>query len=172
MCLAESLLTIELPSGEILETGLGVSRLRRVGFGRDRDVIHWRAAQLPARRLARVVAGDAVPTAQLDRPGAAVDRPLTVLLERSPPLLMALDASVATKLVERVMFRSEWATVVRERDPADRPPTDLSGFRRITAPRGRFYAGPFVVTSPGGTGIYVEDCPSGAHRGRISRLRR
>ena len=35
---------------------------------------------------------------------------------------------------------------------------------------GRFYADPFVVASADGPRIYVEDCPDGSHRGRISSL--
>jgi hypothetical protein len=84
----------------------------------------------------------------------------------------AFAAFIAGKLAGRALFRTGWVVLVRDRQPGDVAPKDLSGFRPIDAPTGRFYADPFVLAGPDGPTIYVEDCPDGTHRGQISSLRR
>ena len=169
--LAESLLSIELASGQRRETEVGVSALRRVGYGRDRDAVYWRSSLLPARRLARLVAGETVPFEALDATASSVvNRPSAERAWASPPFV-GLATTVGGKVLERVLFRTGWSVLVRQRKPDQEPPRDLSGFEPIEAPTGRFYADPFVVATLDGHRLYVEDCPDGAHRGRISALR-
>ncbi len=168
--LAESLLTIELPSGQVVEAGHGVSALHRVGFGRDRDAVYWRSAQLPARRLAQLAAGHAVPSPGIDRPRSPRDA-APVPPARSNAPFRQLGAVVLRKVLDRLLFRSDWCVLVRRGGDGRERPGDLSGFSPIDAPAGRFYADPFVVATARGPRIYVEDCPRGAHRGRITSLR-
>ena len=171
--LAESLLWIETGSGRGFETGIGVSALRRSGYSGDRDAIYWRSSLLPARRLASLVAGMTVPSEALDAPALPND-------ERSSPSARAwtipplarLTTTVAAKILGRILFRTGWLVLVRERDADQGIPHNVSGFEPIEAPAGRFYADPFVVDTPDGHRLYVEDCPDRAHRGRISTLRR
>ena len=155
------------------ETGIGVSALRRSGYSGDRDAIYWRSSLLPARRLASLVAGMTVPSEALDAPALPND-------ERSSPSARAwtipplarLTTTVAAKILGRILFRTGWLVLVRERDADQGIPHNVSGFEPIEAPAGRFYADPFVVDTPDGHRLYVEDCPDRAHRGRISTLRR
>ena len=170
--LAESLLWIELGTGPGFETGAGVSALRRVGFLRDRDAVHWRSSLLPARRLARLVAGEAVPSAGID--ASAVPRSQDRSPAREPwaaPPFGRLTVTVVAKVVERLFFRTGWVVFVHRREPDQGPPRDLTGFEPIEPPRGRFYADPFITETDTGARLYVEDCPDGLHRGRISILR-
>jgi hypothetical protein len=48
------------------------------------------------------------------------------------------------------------------------PEPDLSGFRWIESPVGRFYADPFVIEESGRPWVFFEDYDYGASRGRIS----
>ena len=170
--LAESLLSIELGDGSTLEAEVGVSALRRIGFGRDRDAVYWRSSLLPARRLARLVAGEVVDSPVGDeRTLPRVEQPSPATRAWAGPPFVELATTIVRKILERVMFRSGWLVLVRVREPGQAPPRDLSGFRPIEAPPGRFYADPFVVDTPEGPRLYVEDCPDGAHHGRISELR-
>jgi hypothetical protein len=170
--LAESLLSIDMGTGLRFETGIGVSALRRIGYARDRDAIYWRSSLLPARRLTRLVAGETVPSAADDADALPVeDRPSPALGRRARPPFAALAGTVTGKVLERVLFRTGWQVLVRQRESEQEPPHDLSGFEPVAAPPGRFYADPFVVDSEDGPRLYVEDCPEGAHRGRISTLR-
>ena len=168
--LAISLLGVHLGSGLVQEAHVGVSALRRIGFARDRDAVYWRAALLPARRLARLVAGD------LDRPCAVDTTGARTLPDCEPghdghlPPFLGLAAAVTAKVVERVLYRSTWIVLTRERQPDQGPPRDLEGFAPVAAPRGRFYADPFIADTGDGLRLYVEDSPEGVHQGRISRL--
>jgi hypothetical protein len=171
--LAESLLSIELGEGPALETEVGVSALRRIGYSRDRDAVYWRSSLLPARRLARLVAGEAVRSAVGDAPALPhVKWTSSARRAWAGPPFVELATTVVGKVLGRVLFRTGWLVLVRSREPGQGPPRDLSGFRPIEAPKGRFYADPFVVDTGGGPRLYVEDCPDGAHRGRISTLRK
>jgi hypothetical protein len=69
-----------------------------------------------------------------------------------------------------MVYRADWAVFSRERAVNDPPPRDLTGFVPVASPPGRFYADPFVIADGERPTLYVEDCPSGAHRGRISAL--
>jgi len=170
--LAESLLSIELASGSLVEAERGVSALRRIGFGRDRDAVYWRSSLLPARRLARLPGGSSVPTSGIDHPAPPTsDGVMEPQMAARPPFL-GLASTLVGKVVERLLFRSGWLVLVRQRDPDGPTPRDLTGFEPIHAPAGRFYADPFVMSTPTGPELYVEDCPDGAHRGRISVLER
>ena len=156
--LAESLLSIELASGVVHETGIGVSALRRVGFSRDRDAIYWRSSLLPARRLAQLVAGESVP------PGADVAEPseegsTSGIPDAGLPPFVGLAKELVRKALDRVLFKSGWIVLVRARRPHGDLPTDLSGFVPIEAPRGRFYADPFVVAAADGTRILRRGLP-------------
>lgn len=172
VALAQSLLSVELPSGERIETGAGISSLHRYGFARDRDAVYWRAARLPARRLTQLVAGDPVPSPLLDGPSAGAQEQVPQARRRAVEAPFAgLAVAVLRKGLGRLLFHSEWCVLVRERDTDETPPRDLTGFVPVEPPSGRFYADPFVVETPRGIRIYVEDSPMGLHRGRITSLR-
>ena len=175
VALAESLLVVTDRSGAETEAEVGVSAVHRVGYVRDRDAVYWRSALLPARRLVRPVEGtDIAPEVAAEsevRAAAARDvAPVRVPVDRAWPPFLGLAAVVAGKVVERLLFRTGWFVLVRDRGPDAPPPSDLSGFRAIEAPAGRFYADPFVISTAAGMRMLVEDCPDGAHRGRISVL--
>ncbi len=171
--LAESMLSIELASGERLETGVGVSALRRSGYSRDRDAVYWRSSLLPARRLTRLVAGEIIPSSGLDTPApSTVDQAPLTGTPSAIVTVLGLAATVTGKVLERIVFRTGWLVLVRLREPGQDVPRDMSGFEPIGAPAGRFYADPFVVATRDGPRLYVEDCPDGTHRGRISTLRK
>jgi hypothetical protein len=169
--LAESLLWIETGAGLGFETGAGVSALRRIGYSRDRDAVYWRSSLLAARRLERLVAGETVPSAADDVPVQRFEgRPSTAGASWAVPPFVALAATLAGRLALRLFFRAGWLVLVRPREWDQEPPQDLTGFKPVEAPAGRFYADPFVVQAEDGPRLYVEDCPVGAHRGRISAL--
>jgi hypothetical protein len=167
---AESLLSIETGPDQTQETEIGVSALHRIGFSRDRDAVYWRAALLPARRLARLVADDALPTRAVDA-AAAVSPAAVTPGQRTPPLFASLCWRMIEKVVDRAFFRTTWTTFVHDREPNGEPPSDLSGFTMVEPPPGRYYADPFVVATADGHRMYVEDSELGKHRGRISTLR-
>lgn len=166
--LGESLLSIQMPDGTSLESEVGVSALRRVGFTRDRDAVYWRSAALPARRLARLVAGEAVP-GPADAAASDGDGPTDRRGGWRPPIA-GLLREVVNKSIRRIVYDSHWVVLVRERAADQRIPRDLSGFQEIPAPAGRFYADPFIVARDDRVRVLVEDCPVGQHRGRISAL--
>lgn len=171
VALARSLLSLELPSGERIETGTGIGSLHRYGFGRDRDAIYWRAALLPARRLAHLVAGHALPSPLLDAPRAETREVIAPNGRRGVDAPFAgLAVAVLRRSLDRLLFHSDWCVLVREHASDGAPPHDLAGFVPVEPPTGRFYADPFVVETPRGTRIYVEDSLDGIHRGRITSL--
>lgn len=51
-------------------------------------------------------------------------------------------------------------------DPGAAP--DLSGFRWVESPKGRFYADPFILEVDGRPWLFFEDCDYATQRGRIS----
>ncbi|MFN8619378.1 MAG: hypothetical protein U0869_01365 [Chloroflexota bacterium] len=170
MDLAVSLLTIEHADGTRLEREVGIGAVKRTGYPRDRDAAYWRSTLLPARHLARLVAGTTID----DR--LASDEPATTP-DRHPrgwamPVALDLTLGVARKALGRALYRSNWVVLVRDRGPGAGPPTSLEGFRVIRPEPGRFFADPFVLDQGEHVRILVEDCPVGTHRGRISSLRR
>jgi hypothetical protein len=172
VALIESVLSIELPSGEALEAEVGVGSVHRIGFGRDRDAIYWRSALLPARRLARLIAGANIPSAPVDAASPASGPSRSAISHPAVPPFAGLASMLIRKVADRAFFRTAWAVFVREREPGGEPPRDLSGFTLIDPPRGRFYADPFVVATADGHRIYLEDSPLGEHHGRISTIQR
>lgn len=166
--LVESSLMVRWPDGTGTATERGMGSLRRVGFAVDRDAAYWRAARLPARRLARSSTARVVDSASSVEGSSPVEPSTAVSL----PPLADLALVIARKVADRARYRREWFVMVRERGADGPPPKDLTGFVPIRAPRGRFYADPFVTHTDAGVRIYVEDCPAGRHRGRISVLAR
>lgn len=169
--LAESLLSIKADTGPDLETEVGVSALRRIGYVRDRDAVYWRSSLLPARRLARPVARATVPPAR-DVPSLPIKGGASHTSSTSwvRPPFVGLAKTLLSKVLERILYRTGWLVLVRRRGPGQEWPRDLAGFRPVDAPSGRFYADPFVVDTDVGPRLYVEDCPDAAHHGRISTL--
>ena len=135
--LAESFLSIERDDSHAFESGVGVSALRRIGFIRDRDAVYWRSSLLPARRLARLVAGEAIASAA-DAPARRPIKPAARDDAGGLPPFLGLARTILGKAVERVMFRSGWFVLVRTDRAGNELPRDLSGFTPIQAPAGRF----------------------------------
>lgn len=64
-----------------------------------------------------------------------------------------------------------WRLAIRcgaQLDPGLEGQANLSGFRFVESPRGRFYADPFLFEHLGKTWLFFEDCDYAADRGRIS----
>jgi hypothetical protein len=88
-------------------------------------------------------------------------------------LLPRALSAVRRRLAARLLARDEiehWQMAIRVVRPGldrgDR--VDLTGFRWIESPRGRFYADPFLLEREGRTWLFFEDCPYGERRGVIS----
>lgn len=179
--LARSWLAIDLPGGDGIGAELGIGTVRRIGFARDRDAIYWRAAKLPARQLARLAAGSAtgrLPRSRPDSLGSAIEvsspDPFSAQRPSRLPPLLGLARTIIRKAADRAVYSHTWRVLVRTRAAAGEVgawPADMTGFALIPAPPGRFYADPFLVETDAGPRLYVEDCPKGLHRGRISTLR-
>lgn len=169
--LAEAVLAIDLGSGAGVEVCYAVGALPKIGFYRSRDALYWRSSAFAARKLARLVAGDRIgdwsdlppPT----EPQGTTSEPARST--RTPPFVELFSVTFG-RILERLVFATSWVVLVRRRSTGDAPPVDLRDFRLVAAPRARFYADPFVVVEGPVTRLYVEDCPVGHHRGRISAL--
>jgi hypothetical protein len=89
-------------------------------------------------------------------------------------LLPRAFAAVRRRLANRLLRRDEvehWQMAIRVDGPGLEPdlPVDLTGFRWIESPRGRFYADPFLVERDGRTWLFFEDYPYAERRGVIAR---
>ena len=144
-----------------------MSALCRVGYARDRDAVYWRASLLPARRLARVVAGTATTPVVADMPvrshpvrAGTISHPGPARPSSHWPPHLPTRSGSEPSIGPAGSYSSvlvPWTGIF---------PQDLTGFEPIEAPEGRFYAvHPFVVQSVEGTTVYVEDCPDGTHVG-------
>jgi hypothetical protein len=89
-------------------------------------------------------------------------------------LLPRAWVAVRRRIVRRLRSSDEtehWQIAIRAGGPGiglEGPP-DLSGFRWIDSPKGRFYADPFLVEREGRTWLYFEDYGYADARGVISR---
>lgn len=91
-----------------------------------------------------------------------------------------LTSNLARKLTRRLTrslttgaTRDHWRLAVRRSGPlivASAKP-DLSGFREISSPRGRFYADPFLMEHAGEPWVFFEDFNYAERRGRIAAAR-
>lgn len=64
-----------------------------------------------------------------------------------------------------------WQILIRRRPPQGQPwdpAASFAGFEPLTAPKGRFWADPFLLEQGGQTWIFFEDCSYRTGRGRIS----
>jgi hypothetical protein len=168
--LVASALSIELDDGRTFEACRSIGSVARIGFGRTRDAIYWQTATYPARRLARLVAGVAIPGDGDVTASEAPPAPRSPAATPSTAPFLGLAKALAAKVLDRMVYRADWAVFSRRRAANDPPPRDLSGFVPVASPPGRFYADPFVIAGDERPTLYVEDCPSSAHRGRISVL--
>ena len=168
--LVGSALSIELEDGRTFEACRSVGSVARIGFGRTRDAIYWQSATFPARRLARLVSGAAIPGDGDVEPSQAPHAPRSPAATPSAAPFLGLAKALAAKVLERILYRADWAVFSRKRAANDPPPRDLTGFVPVASPPGRFYADPFVIVDGEHPTLYVGDCPSGAHQGRISAL--
>jgi len=74
------------------------------------------------------------------------------------------------RVVRRPMIK-HWRLAIRSGaclNAGSRSEPDLSGFRWIESPKGRFYADPFMIEEGGKTWVFFEDLDYATDRGRIS----
>ena len=88
-------------------------------------------------------------------------------------LLPQIVAAVSRRVIRRLSSRDDvehWQVAIRTGGPGltAEGSLDMSGFAWIPAPKGRFYADPFVVERAGRTWLFVEDYVYSRGRGVIS----
>ena len=136
---------------------------------RTRNAAAWKAAEFPARVLADMRAGRTPDVDGAEAPRSLRNEPST----RSAVGLVARMAGRALReAVRRLVERPAWFVAIRVAGPAlaVAGPNDMSGFRALEAPPGRFYADPFIVRNPTGAHLFVEDGPLGGGPARIVAL--
>lgn len=74
----------------------------------------------------------------------------------------------AVRRAEGACFHEKWFIAVRRRSERDVLAGDMSGFILLVAPRGRFFADPFLIEWRGRHYVFFEDCTLAWRRGRIS----
>ena len=137
---------------------------------RTRNAAAWKAAEFPARVLSAVAAGRGPEPAEVTLPlsprvGPPAARSIVGLVGQ-------VVARGLREAIRRIVERPGWFVAVRvgRPDHATNWPTDLRGFHPLVAPPGRFYADPFIVRSPTGAHLFVEDAPIGGGPARIAVL--
>lgn len=147
-----------------------IGDMDRYSLARTRNAAAWKAAEFPARVLADVAAGRGPEVAEVAEPRSIGVGPPTA---RSVVGLVILVAYRALReAIRRLVERPGWFVAIRvgRSDSQSSRPTEMSGFRPLVAPSGRFYADPFIVRSPTGAHLFVEDAPIGGGPGRIAAL--
>jgi hypothetical protein len=141
-----------------------ISAISPYSLARTRDGALAKAARFPARLLTGAVPVDGLDDALPDRDGGAAAMPAAL------PVVSRLARRLLTLVASRIVQREAWFVATRRRTDPTELPTDLTGFEPITAPRGHFYADPFVLPTETGARLFVEDWLPGARRGAISLL--
>ena len=182
--LVEAVLVGERGTDRRCDLEHSIGSIDRIAFARTRDATYWKAAAFPGRRLEalrshgpqalRGLVGPRTGATRKQGGPPAVEAPLSPDADggRRPPgpPIGAFLRAAAVRLMERLVYADGWVVLSRPREPGTGPPADVSGFREIPAPSGRFFADPFVVADATATHLFVEDCPNGRHQGELSRL--
>lgn len=147
-----------------------VGAVDRYSPARTRNAAAWKAAEFPARVLSNMAAGRGPEPAQV-----AVPRPVHVGPSTARSVLCLASQVVARGLreaVRRLVERPGWFVAIRvgRPDSTKAGSTDMSGFRPLVPPSGRFYADPFIVRSGDDIQLFVEDAPIGGGPGRIAAV--
>jgi hypothetical protein len=159
--------------GRLLERYHSVGPVDRLSLARTEDPLRWKAATYPARALAAVRRDgwESAPTREPRQPtrvASTASLPSTALVTRT---VAKLAWRICRRAVQRIVSQNEWFVAYRRRSPGAPPPTDLHGFTPIEAPRGHFYADPFVVATPSGHRLFLEDYARTRRLGSIAQLR-
>ena len=167
--------------GVAVELERVVGTLAPVGYVRSRDALLWASSNLPARALRRAIivrSRAGVPGGRELAPAtrAALTATPTPPNRRTQPMRRPgwarLTMAATTRLAERIWYRESWAVLTREAAELGTLPHDLSGFRPVVPPAGRFFADPFLHKSADGLRLYVEVSRVGRHEGSIAVLSR
>ena len=155
------------PPGRVLYRSTGA--MDRFSPARTRDAAAWKAAEFPARVLARITGGNPPP-----------GDPITAERHSANPLRVrdVVRLAVVTgrrglrEATRRLAARPGWMVAVRTGGTVTSAgiPADLRGFHPLAAPAGRFYADPFVVRTANGAQLFVEDGPIAGGPARIATL--
>ena len=122
----------------------------RYSPARTRNAAAWKAAEFPARVLSDLLAGVGLEHAEVTVPRSPGDGQPTV--RSVVGLVSRVVARGLREAVRRLVERPGWFVAIRVGHP-DQPtsgPTDMSGFRPLVPPSGRFYADPFIVRNSDG----------------------
>jgi folate-dependent phosphoribosylglycinamide formyltransferase PurN len=166
-------LTEELDAGKVLYKGLFATH---AGFSQVRNRVqpYWGASTFMIQKLRELhahgwdhVERNAVKSAPYEGKKKIYSTPSNVEMLR---WLLPLIGKTLRRLVRRPII-SHWRIAVR----VDAPPIpnstslpDMSSFRWVDSPKGRFYADPFVVEADGKHWVYFEDFDYAAQLGKIS----
>jgi hypothetical protein len=136
---------------------------------RTRNAAAWKAAEFPARVLTDITAGRSPNLYEAPLPRSSRDRPSA---RSAVGLVIRMSGRSLREAVRRLVQRPGWFVALRVAGPAlaATGPNDMSGFRALDAPPGRFYADPFIVRSPAGAHLFMEDGPIGGGPARIVAL--
>jgi hypothetical protein len=168
------ILTEELDAGTVLYKGLFATCL---GISRVRNCVQpcWGASTFMIQKLRELhqcgwehIEGTAVRSAPYLGKGKIYTAPSnSEMLRWLGPVLVRKSLR---RLVRRPMIK-HWRLAVRSGTRSivnSGPAPDLSGFRWIEAPKGRFYADPFMIEDGGTFWVFFEDFDYATQRGRIS----
>lgn len=138
----------------------------RVSLARSQNQTLWKSAALLARALRELRSGvaSAPPDSAPHRVRSeAVKTDRSVSNAAMLPFLVRTGARIIRNQLEHHLFDVEWSLALR-RGAID----DGGTWELIRAPRGRFYADPFMVREGDQHHVFFEDCPVGRIRGVIS----
>lgn len=134
----------------------------------------WKAASLLERALRRHAAGSARAHAPHSTTFVMPARPLLAPPSATPrarpvrgPLVRTLARAVA-----RITHEDAWQLAWRTRLPDDQLPADTrwTAEHVLAAPRGRFYADPFLLEHAGREALFFEEYDAHAGRGHIAAV--
>lgn len=165
----------ELDAGQVLIKGIYGTE-RGMSLVRNRYQPYWAAGDFAIQKLNELhrygwdaIAARAVPNVPYRGCKKIYRRPTNW------EMLKFAGRGIARKLVRRSQWRSSmghWKLGVREGGSLLSSTTggkpDLSGFRWIEAPRGHFYADPFLIEQAGRRWLFIEDYLYNERRGTLA----
>jgi len=168
------ILTEELDAGKVLYKGI-FTTCPGLSQARNRIQPYWGAATFVIQKLHELhqhgweqVERNATPSPPYRGNKKLYRTPTNwEMLRWLGPLLLV---KTARRLIRRPAV-PHWRLAIRTEGPAVAEAAavaDLSGFRWIESPKGRFYADPFMIEEGGEPWVFFEDFDYSAQRGRIS----
>ncbi len=167
-------LTEELDAGKVLYKGFFATS---PGISRARNCVqpYWGASTFMIQKLRELhqhgwehIAGASVP------PAPYLGKKKIYTMPSNSEMLRWLGPELVRKSLRRLVRRpmiEHWRLAIRsgERSVVNSGPApDLTGFRWIESPKGRFYADPFMAEDGGTSWVFFEDFDYATKRARIS----